>query len=61
MLRQPMDAHDGEEMHLQAMEEPTVEKVDPRMKSVGSQCRSRILQSPADQSREECMLEQVSW
>ncbi|TRZ26146.1 hypothetical protein HGM15179_000996 [Zosterops borbonicus] len=61
---QPMDAHDGAEIHLQPMEEPTLEKVDARTKSVApwETCAgARSWQGPADQLREEPMLEQVSW
>ncbi|GAB0207876.1 hypothetical protein GRJ2_003253300 [Grus japonensis] len=59
---QPMEDDGGAGIHLQPMEDPTLEQVDaPKggCDPVGSLCWSKLLAGPVDPWREEPMLEQL--
>ncbi|RMC12383.1 hypothetical protein DUI87_09898 [Hirundo rustica rustica] len=58
---QPMDTHDGAEIHLQPMEEPTLKKMDARTKSVTPWETCAGAGSRQGPLRKKPMLEQVSW
>ena len=61
---QPMEVHGGADIHLQPVEDPTLQQVDvPEggCDPVGSPCWSRLLVGPVELWREEPMLEQVCW
>ena len=61
---QPMEVNGGADIHLQPMEDPTLEQVDvPEggCDPVGSPHWSRLLAGPVAPWREEPRLEQVCW
>ncbi|GAB0204055.1 AN1-type zinc finger protein 5-like [Grus japonensis] len=61
---QPMKVDGGADIHLQPMEDPTLEQVETPeggCDPVGSPCWSKFLAGPVDPWREEPILEQVCW
>jgi len=61
---QPVEVHDGADIHLQPVENATLEQVDAPegvCNPVESPCWSRLLTGPVASWREEPMLEQVCW
>ncbi|GAB0185353.1 AN1-type zinc finger protein 5-like [Grus japonensis] len=61
---QPMEDDGGADIHLQSVEDPTLQQVDTSKGScdpVGSPCWSRLLAGPVAPLREEPMAEQDCW
>ncbi|GAB0189321.1 AN1-type zinc finger protein 5-like [Grus japonensis] len=61
---QPMDIRSGTDIHLQPVEDPTLEQVDAPeggCDPMGSTHWSRLLAGPVAPWREEPTLEQVFW
>ena len=61
---QPLEVHGGADIHLQPVEDPTLEQVEAPeggYDPVGSLRWSRLLAGPVTPWREEPMLEQVCW
>ncbi|GAB0184875.1 AN1-type zinc finger protein 5-like [Grus japonensis] len=61
---QPMEDDGGADIHLQPVEDPTLEQVEaPKggCDPVGSPCWSRLLAGPVASWREELTPEQVCW
>ncbi|GAB0181326.1 AN1-type zinc finger protein 5-like [Grus japonensis] len=61
---QPMEVHGGADIHLQPMEDPTLEQVETPeggCDPMGSPCWSKLLTGPVALWREEPTLEQVCW
>ncbi|GAB0208767.1 AN1-type zinc finger protein 5-like [Grus japonensis] len=61
---QPMEINGGADIHLQPIEDPTLEQVEAPEGGcdlVGSSRCSRLLAGPVDPWREEPTLEQVCW
>ncbi|GAB0203842.1 AN1-type zinc finger protein 5-like [Grus japonensis] len=61
---QPMEVHGGADIHLQPVEDLTLEQVEALeggCDPVGSPCWSRLLAGPVAPWREKPTLEQVCW
>ncbi|GAB0185600.1 AN1-type zinc finger protein 5-like [Grus japonensis] len=64
VLLQPMEVHGGADIHLQPVENPTLEQVEVPQGGcdpMGSPHWSELLAGPVDPWRQEPMLEQVCW